>query len=94
MRRGRIPTLQSRAGWCAMQRSQSAAIRLEVGGVDPGGQLTASGGALRVDAIVGHRSADVAGVDPASSGKCPEVGRRKLTTASILKAGTGSQSPA
>jgi len=36
-----------------------------VGGVDPGGQLTASGGALRVDAIVGHRSADVAGVDPA-----------------------------
>jgi len=38
----------------------------EVGGVDPGGQFTASGGALRVDAIVGHRSADVAGVDPAS----------------------------
>jgi hypothetical protein len=67
MKRGRIPALQSRAGWCATQRSQSAAIRLEeeVGGVDPGGQLTASGGALRVDAIVGHRSADVAGVDPA-----------------------------
>jgi hypothetical protein len=29
MKRGRIPALQSRAGWCAMQRSQSAAIRLE-----------------------------------------------------------------
>ena len=83
MKRGRIPALQSRVGWCATQRSQSAAVRLEVGGVDPGGQLTASGGALRVDAIVGHRSADVAGVDPASSGKCPEAGMRKLITANF-----------
>jgi len=66
MRQGRFPSLQIREGWRATSRSQRAANNLIVGGVDPGGQLTASGGALRVDAIVGHRSADVAGVDPAS----------------------------
>jgi hypothetical protein len=53
MRRGRSLVLQSWADWCAMQRTQPAAIRLAVGGVDPGGQLTASGGALRVDAMLG-----------------------------------------
>ena len=65
MRHGRSPVISRRKGWRSQSRSQLAAICLEVGGVDPGGQLTASGGALRVDAIVGHRSADVAGVDPA-----------------------------
>jgi hypothetical protein len=53
MRRGRGLALQRQAGWCAVQRTQPAAIRLAVGGVDPGGQLTASGGALRVDAMLG-----------------------------------------
>ena len=66
MRHGRFPALQGREGWSATQRCQPAATYLAVGGVDPGGQLTASGGALRVDAMFGHRSADVAGVDPAS----------------------------
>jgi hypothetical protein len=40
-------------GWRAMLRSQPAATCQAVGGVDPGGQLTASGGALRVDAMMG-----------------------------------------
>ena len=62
-------------GWGAMLRGQPAAICQRVGGVDPGGQLTASGGALRVDAIDGHRSADVAGVDPASWRREPGVRR-------------------
>jgi hypothetical protein len=53
MRRGRGLALRRQAGWCAAQRTQPAAIRLAVGGVDPGGQLTASGGALRVDAMLG-----------------------------------------
>ena len=55
MRQGRV------AGVC----SQPAASCQAVGGVDPGGQHTASGGALRVRCDVEHRSAE-AGVDPAS----------------------------
>jgi len=53
MRHGRFPWLQSRDGWCAAKRRQPAAIYVAVGGVDPGGQVTASGGVVRVDAMSG-----------------------------------------
>ena len=39
---------------------------LAIGGVDPGGQHAALGGALRVRCDDRHRSVKVAGVDPAS----------------------------
>jgi hypothetical protein len=42
---------------------------------------------------VGHRSADVAGVDPASSGKCPG-GSRKQLRENVLPAGTRRPCPA
>jgi hypothetical protein len=54
MRHGRGPASSSRALVGAQSRvSQPAATCQAVGGVDPGGQLTASGGALRVDAMLG-----------------------------------------
>jgi hypothetical protein len=66
-RRGHCPAAQCRvpAGAQSCAISQRPQCRQE-GGVDPGGQLTASGGAFRVDAIVGIGQQDVAGVDPAS----------------------------
>jgi hypothetical protein len=54
MRQGRSLALQSQApagAQCCVARR--AANCQAVGGVDPGGQLTASGGALRVDAMMG-----------------------------------------
>jgi hypothetical protein len=66
MRHGRSPVISRRKGWRSQSRSQLAAICLEVGGVDPGGQHAASGGALRVRCDDEHRSVKVAGVDPAS----------------------------
>jgi hypothetical protein len=56
MRQGRIAVV------CSLQ--SAAASCQVVGGVDPGGQHTASGGALRVRCDVEHRSTE-AGVDPA-----------------------------
>jgi hypothetical protein len=53
MKDGRKSGAWRRSGWCAMKRRQPAATCVAVGGVDPGGQLTASGGALRVDAMLG-----------------------------------------
>jgi hypothetical protein len=64
--RGPHPASPRREGWRPELRRQPAAKCQQEGGVDPGGQLTASGGALRVRCDDGHRSADVAGVDPAS----------------------------
>ena len=66
MRHGRGPAFRRRESWRSELRSQPAAICLSVGGVDPGGEHTASGGALRVRCDGGHRSVEVAGVDPAS----------------------------
>jgi hypothetical protein len=66
MRHGRGPALRRREGGRAELRCQPAATCLAVGGVDPGGQHTASGGALRVRCDGEHRSVEVAGVDPAS----------------------------
>jgi len=66
MMQGRGPASYRRDGWRTELRRQPAAICVAVGGVDPGGQHAASGGALRVRCDDGHRSVEVAGVDPAS----------------------------
>ena len=66
MRHGRDLAPARQVGWSAEIREQPAASCQAVGGVDPGGQHTASGGAIRVRCDGRHRSSKVAGVDPAS----------------------------
>jgi hypothetical protein len=54
MRQGRSLALQSQAPAGAHScAAGERPVAKAVGGVDPGGQLTASGGALRVDAMMG-----------------------------------------
>jgi|HubBroStandDraft_3_1064219.scaffolds.fasta_scaffold46364_2 hypothetical protein len=70
MKDGRKSGAWRRSGWCAMKRRQPAATCVAVGGVDPGGQLTASGGALRVDAMLGIGQQTLPGsIRPPGSGQ-------------------------
>jgi hypothetical protein len=73
MRPGRRPALQSRAPVGTQRCVVSQRPVAKQGGVDPGCQLTASGGALRVDAMMGIGQQTLPGSIRPPSATCQET---------------------